>query len=97
MKSYKVYDLIRKPIISEKNTSLGALNKVTFSVDRRANKISVKEAIEAIFEVKVKNVNILNIKGKRKRFKGTIGVRSDVKKAIVTLVEGDTIDLSGGK
>lgn len=96
MKDYKHYDLIRKPIITEKTTILSELNKYTFEVQDSANKVEVKSAIENIFNVKVKKVNMLNVKGKVKRFKGRIGRQSDVKKAIVTLEENHTIDLSGG-
>ena len=96
MKNYKHYDLIRKPIITEKTTILSEQNKYTFEVMEIADKSAVKSAIENIFNVKVKKVNMLNIKGKVKRFKGRIGQQSDVKKAIVTLEENHTIDLSGG-
>lgn len=96
MKDYKHYDLIRKPIITEKTTILSEQNKYTFEVQDSANKVEVKSAIENIFNVKVKKVNMLNVKGKVKRFKGRIGRQSDVKKAIVTLEENHTIDLSGG-
>jgi len=96
MKDGKYYDLIRKPIITEKTTILGEQNKFTFEVAKAAEKGSIKAAIEKIFEVKVKKVNILNVKGKVKRFKGRIGCQSDVKKAIVTLEENHTIDLTGG-
>ena len=90
------YDLIRKPLITEKSTILGEQNKHVFEVAPAANKGSIKKAIEEIFDVKVKSVNILNQKGKVKRFKGIIGRRSDVKKAIVTLETDHTIDLAGG-
>lgn len=96
MKDYKSYDLIRRPIITEKTTLLSEQNKFTFEVAQMAEKSSVKVAIEKIFEVKVKAVNILNVKGKIKRFKGRIGKRSDIKKAIVTLEKNYTIDFSGG-
>ncbi len=96
MKSYQHYDLIRSPIITEKTTILSEQNKFTFHVTDYAEKSSVKSAIEKIFEVKVKKVNILNVKGKSKRFKGINGKQSDKKKAIVTLEKGYTIDFSGG-
>lgn len=95
MKSY-YYDLIKTPIITEKSTALSEQNKYTFEVSKFAEKSSIKVAIEKIFEVKVEKVNILNIKGKKKRFKGIWGRQSDVKKAIVTLKKDCTIDLSGG-
>lgn len=90
------YDLIRKPIITEKSTTLGEFGKYVFEVARNAEKVSVKKAIEEIFAVKVKSVNILNQKGKEKKFKGVIGRRSDVKKAMVTLEKDYTIDFTGG-
>lgn len=90
------YDLIKKPLITEKSTALSEQNKYVFEVIPAANKCSIKKAIEEIFEVKVKAVNVLNQKGKVKKFKGTIGRRSDVKKAIVTLEKDYTIDLAGG-
>ncbi len=96
MKDYKHYDLIKRPIITEKTTILGEANKFTFEVARDAEKPFIKAAIEKIFDVKVKKVNVLNIKGKVKRFKGRVGKQSDVKKAIVTLEQGYSIDFAGG-
>jgi large subunit ribosomal protein L23 len=93
---YQDYDLIRTPIITEKTTILSEQNKFTFYVMISADKLSVKRAVEKIFDVKVKKVNILNTKGKNKIFKGIRGRTSDKKKAIVTLVEGYTIDFTGG-
>jgi large subunit ribosomal protein L23 len=90
------YDLIKKPIVTEKSTNLGEQDKYVFEVIPAANKRSVKKAIEEIFEVKVKAVNMLNQKGKVKKFKGVVGRRSDVKKAIVTLEKEYNIDLAGG-
>lgn len=90
------YDLIKKPLITEKSTALGEQNKYVFEVIPAANKNSIKKAVEAIFEVKVKAVNMLNQKGKVKKFKGITGRRADVKKAIVTLEKDYTIDLAGG-
>lgn len=90
------YDLIKKPLVTEKSTALGEQNKYVFEVIPAANKYSIKKAIEEIFEVKVKAVNVLNQKGKVKKFKGIMGRRSDVKKAIVTLEKDYTIDLAGG-
>ncbi|MBN8512489.1 MAG: 50S ribosomal protein L23 [Rickettsiales bacterium] len=90
------YDLIRRPIITEKSTILGELGKYVFEVSSCADKHNIKKAIEAIFGVKVKAVNVLNQKGKTKRFKGVMGRRSDIKKAIVTLEKDNTIDLAGG-
>jgi large subunit ribosomal protein L23 len=96
MKSYQHYDLIRSPIITEKTTILSEQNKFTFHVADYAEKSFIKTAIEKIFAVKVKKVNIINVKGKKKRFKGVIGRQSDKKKAIVTLQKDYTIDLTGG-
>ena len=90
------YDLIRSPLVTEKTTILGEQGKYVFEVASAADKSSVKKAIEEIFEVKVKSVNILSQKGKVKRFKGTLGRRSDMKKAIVTLEKDHSIDLAGG-
>lgn len=93
---YSYYDLIRKPIVTEKTTLLSEQNKYTFEVAKIAEKKQIKKAIEKIFAVKVKKVNILNIKGKLKRFKGRLGQESDVKKAIITLEKNYAIDYSGG-
>lgn len=90
------YDLIKKPIITEKSTILGEQNKYVFEVLPSANKQSLKKTVEEIFNVKVKAVNVLNQKGKVKKFKGVTGRRSDVKKAIVTLEKDYTIDFAGG-
>ncbi|GAB4163456.1 MAG: 50S ribosomal protein L23 [Rickettsiaceae bacterium] len=90
------YDLIRRPIVTEKSTILGEQGKYVFEVAPAANKALVKKAIEEIFNVRVKAVNVLNQKGKVKRFRGIIGRRSDIKKAIVTLEKDYTIDLAGG-
>jgi len=92
----KYYDLIRKPIITEKSTTLSEQNKFTFEVARIAEKPAIKIAIETIFDVKVSKINILNVKGKAKRFKGRLGRQSDTKKAIITLEKEYTIDLTGG-
>lgn len=90
------YDLIKRPIITEKSTFIGEQNKYVFEVAKGAEKIFIKKAIEDIFSVKVKSVNILNQNGKVKRFKGVMGRRSDVKKAVVTLEKDYSIDLAGG-
>ena len=92
----KSYKIIRKPIVTEKATKLSEFNKVVFEVASKSNKNEIKSAIEKLFSVKVKAVNIVNTKGKLKRFKGILGKRNDVKKAIITLVEGNTIDISAG-
>lgn len=90
------HDLIKKPIVTEKSTILGEFNKYVFEVSARADKLNVKSAIESIFGVKVKKVNVLNQTGKTKRFRGNVGKRSDKKKALVTLEKDHMIDFSGG-
>ena len=90
------YDVILSPVITEKATTLSEHNKVVFRVRSDATKPQIKEAVEKLFDVKVKSVNTLVTKGKVKIFKGTRGQRSDVKKAIVTLVEGEAIDVTTG-
>ena len=94
--SYINYDLVKSPVVTEKSTILGEQGKYIFKVAKIATKASVKKAIEQIFEVKVKSINIVNIKGKVKRFKGVIGTQSDTKKAVVTLEKDNIIDLAGG-
>jgi len=90
------YDLIKKPIITEKATMASEHGAVVFQVAMDATKPQIKEAVEAIFGVKVKAVNTTIAKGKVKKFKGRLGERSDKKKAYVTLEEGNTIDVSTG-
>lgn len=90
------YDIIRRPIITEKATAVTELGKFSFEVAPSANKIKVKKAVEAIFNVHVEQVNISNLKGKRKMFKGREGVRKGQKKAVVTLKQGQTIDFTSG-
>ena len=90
------YDVIRKPVITEKATMASEANAVVFEVSMSANKPQIKEAIEALFDVKVKAVNTTITKGKTKRFRGQLGTRNDVKKAYVTLEEGNTIDVTSG-
>ena len=90
------YDVIRKPIITEKATMASENGAVVFEVAPEANKTIIKEAVETLFGVKVKAVNTTVTKGKTKRFRGRPGVRSDVKKAYVTLEEGNTIDVATG-
>ncbi len=92
----KHYDVIRKPVITEKATMASEANAVVFEVSIDANKPQIKDAVEAIFGVKVKAVNTTITKGKVKRFKGMPGRRKDVKKAYVTLEEGNAIDVSTG-
>jgi len=90
------YDVIVSPVITEKATNLSEHNKVVFRVKPDATKPQIKEAVERLFDVKVKSVNTLVTKGKVKMFRGTRGQRSDVKKAVVTLAEGQTIDVTTG-
>jgi large subunit ribosomal protein L23 len=90
------YDVIRKPIITEKATLASEANGVVFEVAIDANKPQIKAAVEALFGVKVKAVNTTITQGKAKRFRGMLGRRKDVKKAYVTLEEGNTIDVTTG-
>ena len=90
------YDVIRKPIITEKATIASEAGAVVFEVAIDSNKPQIKEAVEALFGVKVKAVNTTITKGKTKRFRGMVGRRKDVKKAYVTLEDGNTIDVSTG-
>ncbi|MDD9725036.1 50S ribosomal protein L23 [Roseovarius sp. SK2] len=90
------YDVIRKPVITEKATMASEANAVVFEVAMDAAKPQIKEAVEALFGVKVKAVNTSITKGKQKRFRGIMGRRKDVKKAYVTLEEGNTIDVTTG-
>lgn len=92
----RLYDIIKSPVITEKATLLSEQNKVVFKVASTATKPQIKEAVEKLFDVKVKSVNTLTTKGKVKIFRGTRGQRSDVKKAVVTLEEGQTIDVTTG-
>ena len=90
------YDTILAPVITEKATILSEQNKVVFRVADTATKDEIAAAVEALFKVTVTKVNTLNVKGKTKRFRGRLGRRSDVKKAIVTLAEGQSIDITTG-
>jgi len=90
------YDTILAPVITEKATLLSEQNKVVFQVAGDATKDEIASAVEALFKVNVTKVNTLNVKGKTKRFRGRIGRRSDVKKAVVTLAEGQSIDITTG-
>ena len=92
----KAYQVILKPLVTEKSTLLSEFNKIVFAVPVVANKLEIKLSIEKIFSVKVETVNTILVKGKLKRFKGVPGKRSNTKKAIVTLAPGNTIDLSVG-
>jgi large subunit ribosomal protein L23 len=90
------YDLIKKPVITEKATMASEAGAVVFEVAMDATKPQIKAAVEGVFGVKVKAVNTTITKGKTKRFRGRAGERSDKKKAYVTLEEGNTIDVSTG-
>jgi len=90
------YDTIVAPVITEKATYASEHNKVLFKVAAKATKPQIKEAIEKLFDVKVKSVNTLVRKGKVKAFRGSIGSQSDTKRAIVTLEEGHRIDVTTG-
>jgi large subunit ribosomal protein L23 len=90
------YDVIVSPVITEKATTLSEHNKVVFRVRKDATKPQIKEAVERLFDVKVVSVNTLVTKGKVKMFRGKRGQRSDVKKAVVTLAEGQSIDVTTG-
>jgi len=96
MTDLRHYDVIRTPAITEKSTLVSENNQVVFNVAKDASKPEIKAAVEALFNVKVKAVNTLVRKGKVKRFKTTIGKQQDVKKAVVTLVEGQTLDVTTG-
>ncbi len=91
-----MYQIITAPHVTEKATLGSEHSQVTFKVPLWATKPRIKEAVEALFEVKVKGVNTSILKGKTKRFKGNPGRRSDLKKAIITLEEGQTIDIGTG-
>ena len=90
------YDVILAPHITEKSTLLSENNAVVFKVSNEATKPQIKEAVEALFDVKVKGVNTITQKGKTKRWKGKPYKRSDLKKAVVTLADGDSIDVTSG-
>src|SRR5512138_3115287 len=96
MTDLRHYDVIVSPAITEKSTMASENNQVVFNVARKATKPEIKAAVEALFGVKVTAVNTLLRKGKVKRFRGTKGRQSDVKKAVVTLAEGQSIDVASG-
>jgi large subunit ribosomal protein L23 len=91
-----MYEIVRGPVITEKATMASEHNQVVFRVALDASKPEIKTAIEGLFKVKVKAVNTLRTNGKIKRFRGTIGRRPETKKAIVTLEEGQSIDVTTG-
>ena len=92
----KMYDTLLHPVITEKAMKSSENGQVTFRIPLTATKTEVKAAVEALFGVKVKSVNTVRTSGKTKRFRGEIGERSDSKKAIVTLAEGQNIDFTTG-
>ena len=92
----RMYEIIRAPVITEKSTLISEFNQVSFRVPLDASKPEIKAAVETLFKVKVTAVNTLRQKGKAKRFRGRWGKRVDTKKAIVTLVEGQSIDVTTG-
>ena len=96
MTDLRHYDVIVSTAITEKSTMASEYNQVVFNVARKATKPEIKAAVEALFGVKVTAVNTLLRKGKVKRFRGTVGKQSDVKKAVVTLAEGQSIDVATG-
>jgi large subunit ribosomal protein L23 len=96
MSSLKHYDVILSPVITEKSTMASENGQVMFNVADTATKPQIKAAVEALFSVKVKAVNTLVRKGKTKRFRGVMGRQSDVKKAVVTLEDGQSIDVTTG-
>jgi len=89
-------DVLLKPVVSEKSYALLDENKYTFIVDPRANKTQIRQAVEKVFQVKVIGVNTINRQGKRKRTRTGYGKRADTKRAIVTVAEGERIDIFGG-
>ena len=92
MSNYR--DVIKAPIITEKTSDLANNNTITFSVDPKANKTQIKQAVEKIFNVKVDSVNTINVRAKRKRVGRYVGKTNRVKKAIVKLSEGSSIELN---
>jgi len=93
---FRLYDVIRRPVITEKSTMAAEQGKVVFAISPDASKQDVKAAVEKLFGVKVTKVNTILTKGKTKRFRGRPGQRSDLRKAIVTLAEGQSIDIASG-
>jgi large subunit ribosomal protein L23 len=96
MTDLRHYDVIVSPVVTEKSTMASERNQVVFRVAPKATKPEIKAAVEALFGVKVTGVNTLVRKGKVKRFRGTVGRQGDVKKAVVTLADGHSIDIATG-
>ena len=95
-KTERFYNTLLAPVVTEKSTLAAENNQVVFQVPLTANKPEIAEAVEGLFNVKVKAVNTLRVKGKTKQFKGHRYTRTTIKKAIVTLVDGDSIDITTG-
>lgn len=96
MSDERAYDIIVRPLVTEKSTLGSQFGQVTFEVSLEATKPEIKVAVEKLFDRKVKSVNTIRAKGKTKRFRGRLGRRSDYKKAIVTFVDGQDIDVTQG-
>ena len=96
LSSERAYEVIRRPVVTEKSTMGSEHGQVVFQVALDANKFEIKQAVEQLFKVKVRKVNTLRQKGKTKRFRGLPGRRPDIKKAYVTLEEGHSIDVTTG-
>jgi len=94
--SFRLYDVLKSPLVTEKSTGAQNFNKIFFEVDLKAEKEEIKQAVETIFNVKVDKVNTILLKGKKKVFRGRIGRQSDRKKAVVTLADGHTLDVTAG-
>ncbi|MBT4879714.1 MAG: 50S ribosomal protein L23 [Alphaproteobacteria bacterium] len=92
----RIYEILRKPSVTEKSTMVTEQNQYVFEISPKATKPEVKKAVEELFGVKVKAVNTLNRQGKVKRFRGKLGTKQNMKRAYVTLAEGSTLDLSTG-
>ena len=91
-----MYEIVRSPVITEKSTIISEFNQVSFQVPLSATKPEIRAAIEGLFDVKVTSVNTLRQQGKIKRFRGKLGKRNETKKAVITLAEGNTIDITAG-
>ncbi len=92
----RAYDIILSPVITEKATELSEHNQFAFRVAKTATKPQIKAAVETLFSVKVTGINTITVKGKTKRFRGRLGRRPDVKKAVVRLAEGQSLDYTAG-
>lgn len=92
----RLYDVLVRPLVTEKSSAAAELNKLTFAISPTATKTDVKNAVEGLFKVTVTKVNTIKTEGKVKRFRGRPGQRSDLRKAVVTLAEGQSIDLAAG-